>query len=293
MYDRATQVRLRTGEEVPLLVRNHGSTRRTLLLHGNPGSILDWEHLIPHLADATDVAALDLPGFGRSPPAANDALTLTRAADRIIAVADALSWEGPLFLVGHSHGGGVAQIAAARHPDRVAGLVLLGTLGFPAHASYRLLSLPGAEWVTRAGGRLFRSRAFRPASRWLLRRVMRDIFWPEPVTAARVERELEQFSTNPEILTSMVRVTLDDPCAQLLDAAVRIRCPILFLHGQHDALVPIECARSIHRRVERGGGQSHFEVLPHAGHMLVEFQAQAVGERIRHFFRAQELRTTA
>jgi pimeloyl-ACP methyl ester carboxylesterase len=38
--------------------------------------------------------------------------------------------------VGHSHGGGVAQAAAARYPERVAGLVLIGTLGAPVHGSF-------------------------------------------------------------------------------------------------------------------------------------------------------------
>ncbi len=63
-------------------------------------------------------------------------------ADHAVAAADALSWNEPFFIVRHSHGGGVAQAAAVKYPGRVAGIVLIATLGAPAHLSYRLLSAP-------------------------------------------------------------------------------------------------------------------------------------------------------
>lgn len=54
-----------------------------------------------------------------------------------MAVADALSWTEPFFIVGHSHGGGVAQIAAAKYPETIAGIVLISTLSARQHSSYR------------------------------------------------------------------------------------------------------------------------------------------------------------
>ncbi|HEY0464337.1 MAG TPA: alpha/beta hydrolase [Polyangiaceae bacterium] len=285
LYADAVRLKLETGSEVEAFVRTRsdGSKRpKCLLLHGNPGSLLDWEQVVPPLARAADIAAIDLPGFGRSPRGGPgvESLSLDRLAECAISVANALDWREPIYLVGHSHGGGVAQVAAARYPERVAGVALISTLGAPAHASYRLLSLPGAGALARFVGPLFRSRLLRPLNRAILRRVMSDIFSPEPVPAERLERELALFAARPEILLSMVQVTLGRPSRKLLRSASEIECRTLFLHGREDALVPGSCARAIHDRRLNTGKNSQFQLILAAGHMLIHYQATALVERI-------------
>jgi len=223
------------------------------------------------LATFTDLVAVDLPGFGSSPmPGPKpESLSLDRLADDAVAVADALAWNGPVFLCGHSHGGGVAQTAAVRHPRRIAGIVL------------RMLALPGASAAVRAAGRLFASRSLRALNRHILKGFMTDIFSPEPVPASKVERELEVLCHRPEILQSMVHVALGRPCDQLLESAADIGCPALFLHGRDDALVPVACARAIHERIVAAGGESELRVIPDAGHMLLDYQAARVADAIR------------
>ena len=74
------------------------------------------------------VVAVDLRGHGRSEaPAAGDYAVESLAAD-IAAVVDALGL-GRFVLVGHSMGGAAALAYADAHPERVAGLVLVGTPG--------------------------------------------------------------------------------------------------------------------------------------------------------------------
>lgn len=290
LYTDTVRLELVTGTEVQAFVQVDAAKPRRqkcLFLHGNPGSLLDWARLLPRLSDVADLAAIDMPGFGRSPRAGStpDSLSLDKLAEHVIAAADALSWQDPFLLVGHSHGGGVAQAAAAKYPDRIAGLVLLSTLGAPAHQSYRLLSLPGATAVAAIAGRLFRSTALRAVSRRVLHGTMIDVFSPQPVPKERVEHQLALFLERPEVLISMVQVTLGRPCSQLLASASAIRCPALFLHGEQDALVPAKCARSIHEALLNAGGRSEFKMIDGAGHMLVEFQAAQVAENIAHFLR--------
>lgn len=290
LYADTIRMNLATGSEVQALVRLGGDSARPkcLLLHGNPGSLLDWASLAPLLSGEADVVAIDLPGFGRSARAGSrpEFLSLERLAEDTIAVADALSWHEPFYLLGHSHGGGVAQTVAARHPERIAGLVLVGTLGAPAHRSYRQLSLPGAETIVTLFGRMARARSLRALARGILVQVMRDIFHPEPVSPERIDQELTLFALRPEVLISMVHVALGHPCERLLQSASGIRCPTLFIHGAEDALVPVDCARSIHDCIASAGGRTHFEVLPGAGHMLIHFQATDLAELVlRHIGR--------
>lgn len=69
-----------------------------------------------------EVIAVDLPGHGASPPGAE--ISIPAHAEALLAVAPARA-----VIIGHSMGGQVALAFAARHPERVAGAVLLD----PAH----------------------------------------------------------------------------------------------------------------------------------------------------------------
>ena len=89
LYDEATRLRLESGNAVEAFVRikTGGINRpRCLLLHGNPGCLLDWEHLVPRVSGVADIAAIDLPGFGKSRRAGPtaEALSLDRLAEEVI-----------------------------------------------------------------------------------------------------------------------------------------------------------------------------------------------------------------
>jgi len=289
MTEPAATVTLRLGTGVAvraMLDARAGADRpKVLLLHGNPGSLADWQALGQQLSTFADVAAIDLPGFGGSPrPDSSPAdVRLERLAEHALALADVLEWDQPIHLVGHSHGAGVAQVAAARWPHRVAGLALLASLGTPAHGSYRLLALPGAALVARATGWLLRSPRRASVGRQILSRVLQDIYSPEPVPRDRIERELALLSHRPEILVSMVHAALGEPCELLARSASGIQCPTLFLHGAEDALVPWQHARRVHDLIIRAGGSSRWHLIEGAGHMLIDYQAAEVAAAVHDF----------
>ena len=172
---------------------------------------------------------------------------------------------------------------AARHPDRVAGIVLLATLGYPVHGAYRQLALPGAATLMRGVGWLLQWPALRPLLGWLFQGAFKDAYSPEPLPRTRFIRDVEHFSTRPEVLVSMVHVARGNPCDQLFALAPRIRCPVLVLHGQDDRLVPVAAAESVHEHITGSGGASELEIFEGAGHMLIDFQAAEVVAKVSQF----------
>ncbi|MFD1506008.1 alpha/beta fold hydrolase [Georgenia yuyongxinii] len=85
-----------------------------------------FRHLVPGLVGAGfAVATTDLRGHGESDPTFTEYGDLPTGQDAL-ALADALSPDRPVVLVGSSMGAGAALWAAAERPDRVAALVLLG-----------------------------------------------------------------------------------------------------------------------------------------------------------------------
>lgn len=102
---------IRFGEGPPLL-----------LLHGFGASGRIWRGVMSALGDVRTCFALDLPGFGESPPRP-DAPTLAALADEVVACADALQLER-FDLVGHSLGSALAARVAGRYRGRMGRLAL-------------------------------------------------------------------------------------------------------------------------------------------------------------------------
>jgi len=117
-----------TIEAGGLSVEHHltGSGAPVVLLHGLfAASSASWYFTCaPGLSEHFRLLLYDLRGHGRTQRAKSGYDTATLQAD-LGALLDALSWNEPVSLVGHSYGGLIALAFALRHPDRVARLALV------------------------------------------------------------------------------------------------------------------------------------------------------------------------
>lgn len=98
-----------------------GSGDLIVLIHGLGGSIATWDATGPALTSLGRVVALDLPGFGLSPPSQDWELETHAAA----IAAFIHEFDDKATLMGNSMGALLAQIVAADHPEKVEALVLL------------------------------------------------------------------------------------------------------------------------------------------------------------------------
>jgi pimeloyl-ACP methyl ester carboxylesterase len=109
-----------------------------LLVHGLGGSLANWDAVGPRLAKDRRVLAIDLPGFGMSPPQPN--YRLETHADAVVRFIESVG--PPVTLVGNSMGGLVSEFVAAERPDLVSRLVLVAP-ATPIH-----LPDPEFHWLT-------------------------------------------------------------------------------------------------------------------------------------------------
>jgi pimeloyl-ACP methyl ester carboxylesterase len=107
------------------------------LVHGTGGSSEVWTHQLEGLADLGRIVALDLPGHGRSDGSIPK--TIEDAAAVVAGFLDALGVTR-VIIGGHSMGGAIAQQFALSCPERLDGLVLIGT-GARLRVLPRLLDL--------------------------------------------------------------------------------------------------------------------------------------------------------
>ncbi|MGW3102724.1 SDR family oxidoreductase [Streptomyces sp. NPDC001100] len=106
-FEGARERRVRTGG-VELCVAELGdeSNPTVLLVHGYPDSKEVWSEVASRLADRFHVVLYDVRGHGRStaPKPLRGAFTLEKLTDDFLAVADAVSPDRPVHLVGHDWG---------------------------------------------------------------------------------------------------------------------------------------------------------------------------------------------
>lgn len=123
-----------TGRSGPLAVDDGGSGGVPILfVHSFAGNKTHWQAQVAHLRTTRRAVAMDLRGHGLSAPPHDSNYSVPALASDIAAVADALNLRR-FVLVGHSMGGAASVEYAGTHPDRVAGLVLVGTPGRMAPA---------------------------------------------------------------------------------------------------------------------------------------------------------------
>ncbi len=99
-----------------------------VFLHSFSGSSDHWAAQLAHQRKRRRAIAFDFRGHGRSEMPTVEQLTVYKMADDVASVANRLGLYD-FVLVGHSIGGSVAIDYAAGHPDRVAGLVVIGAPG--------------------------------------------------------------------------------------------------------------------------------------------------------------------
>src|SRR5262245_31978666 len=100
-----------------------GSGPVALFVHGVLLNKHLWRHQLAHLSDIRRCIAVDLLAHGETDIAENQDLSVTANAEMLEQFLDRLGI-AQVDLVGNDSGGGIAQIFAARHPERLRSLTL-------------------------------------------------------------------------------------------------------------------------------------------------------------------------
>jgi pimeloyl-ACP methyl ester carboxylesterase len=113
------------GYSLALSCRGEGSP--TIVLEaGYDSSGLDaWASLMDPLAGISRVCTYDRAGTGVSDPRPKGTITSMSEADELRQLLDAANVAGPYVVVGHSYGGFISRLFAARNRDQTAGLILI------------------------------------------------------------------------------------------------------------------------------------------------------------------------
>ena len=250
-----------------------GEGRPLLLLHGLVGSAKNWRRNISFLSRDSDVYAIDLFNMGESERVPGLDAGLEATADRLVAYMDALGLQ-EADIAGHSHGGAVAMMLAARHPDRVRRLILFAPANPFCDLGKQLISF----YQTRFGAWFARLIPFFPRmlKATALSRMYGD---PRRVSKGALEGYTEHLNipgTVDHVLQIVQRWFVD---MRLLRSALTglAEKPALLIWGDRDRAVGLRSARELQRTLPK----SSLLILPGVGHIAFEEMPDICNQAMR------------
>jgi len=221
-----------------------------ILVHGAGGNHQHWGSAVRHLQTA-NVYALDLPGHGRSNGSGRWSIEGYAAFVRDFM--DALHLKQAV-IAGHSMGGATAMQMALRYPERVAGLILVGTGArlrvLPAILNGVLSDFPNTIKL------ICESAYSSHASRELVRQGQRQMLEIAPPTLHDDFAACNAFD--------------------IMERLSEIRCPTLAVCGTEDQLTPPKYAAFLAEKI----AGAELKLIEGAGHMVIIEKPEILAEAI-------------
>jgi pimeloyl-ACP methyl ester carboxylesterase len=219
-------------------ITESGSGAPLVFVHGLGTDAGAWDRVVPALCAEHRVITVDLPGYSLR-TAVEDVPHADDLADGLAAVLDELDIRSAV-LVGHSFGGVVSLIAAGRHPQRCAGLILVAPGGFGTELN-PFIPLIGTRFGSRMLRSLYGPRASRTIER-LAARVQGRSGTPSRVRIAELMETYDRLRTDAarEQFQASVREILALNAAGGRDRLTQIDqdIPVLVLWGREDRVLP-------------------------------------------------------
>lgn len=240
-----------------------------VMIHGFTGSKENWYPLARALRGRYRLLIPDLPGWGESERKPDAVYGFPEQAAHVAAFITTLSPDVPVVLLGHSMGGGITALAAARYPALIAKVGLLDAagvrfadnrLGLDVLAGKNPFAVHDADTLRRYIDTVFFDQASKPWIPWpaswgLIRQRSRDADFEQAVLD-RIGRSEENLLPGEE--------------------AVHIRQPTLLLWGRQDAVIDPSALALYGERIP----QARKLLLDGCGHMSLIERVDAVAEAV-------------
>ncbi|MCG8347548.1 MAG: alpha/beta hydrolase [Chloroflexales bacterium] len=263
------------GDHGPPVVLLHGG--------GSDAAMLTWKKIIGPLAESYRVYAPNLPGHGDSPPY-RGRFTQEALVHCVGEILDAWGLERAA-LVGLSMGGSVAIGYTLTHPDRVTHLIPIDSGGLQARAPFHRI----AFFVMRMPLLNELMWGWMRNNRNLVRMGMRNIIYtPSAITDELVDDVYAVLQTaRPE--HSFHQWQIDETRwrglrTNYMPRLHTITCPVLIIHGDKDAIVPLACAQEAAARIPN----AQLHIIKDCGHWPTRERSEVVAQAICSFLTRME-----
>lgn len=248
-------------------VLDEGAGAPVVMIHGFASSLGTWKPVVPTLAEEHRVIALDLKGFGWTSRPPGD-YSPAAQADLVLEVLDRLEVEGPVAVVAHSWGSGVALQIALKKPERVSRIALYDAWVYEEQlpTTFFLMRTPGV-------GEMLVDAFYDERSDDKLLLGFHD---PRFVTEELAENVADQLS-RPGTHAGALAAIRGQEYAEVEKRYRTIDKPVLLLWGREDRVTPL----AIGERLLRELPDARLVAYPGCGHFpMIEARAPSTRDLV-------------
>jgi pimeloyl-ACP methyl ester carboxylesterase len=249
-----------------------------VFIHGNPGSIRDWQGLVRGVGEFGRALAMEMPGFGGADKPADFDYSVPGYASFLGRLLAKLSVRRA-HLIMHDFGGPWGLAWGAANPQAVASVTCINTGVLSGYRWHYLARI----WQTPVLGELFMASTTKTGMRLLLRRGN-----PRGLPVEYFEHVYKTFDRGTQrAVLRLYRNTLntEEGARQLTEALRPLVLPALVIWGAHDPYIPVEFAE----RQRQVFPRAEVKVLPGSGHWPFVDDPDAVSRIVLPFLRKQLL----
>jgi haloalkane dehalogenase len=261
--------------DLELAYREQGSGPAVLLLHGWPTSSFLWRNVMPPIARANRVLALDLPGFGASDKPQGAPYNFEFFEQAIDSFLEKLGID-EVAIAGHDLGGPVATHWTLDRRERVTHFALLNTLVYPEFSEAVLAFIKAAATPG------LRDQITSPEG---LEAAMRLGLADEAALTDDVIACVREPFQSEEERNALADAGIGLEPEGFVDIANRLgtmTMPVCLIYGEQDRILP-DIAETM-ARVKKDLPQAAVTALPACGHFLQEEAPEEIGELLASFF---------
>ena len=249
---------MRVGKEDLAVVQAGEGGRPLLIVHGFGGAKEDFTDVLPALARrGWHAVTFDLRGHGASDHPTGEAHYSFEVYVRdCIDLANTLGW-GPFVLLGHSMGGMIAQLLVLEHPQRVEGLILMGTSPGPPDGVIDRTMVSRAVSVIKKYGVVEFHRRSQEAADALASPSHQRMVRERPGYAAFCEHKA--LTASADMRTAMLVEMAQQ--ADRIELLRHVNVPTLVIDGEEDTAMVAQG-----ERIAQAIPAARHVVIPNAGH---------------------------
>jgi pimeloyl-ACP methyl ester carboxylesterase len=210
-----------------------GAGAPVVFLHGWGLGHRAYRRALERLAEqGAEVWAPALPGFGGTADLPESSFSVDGYAQWLWDFLDEVGVTGPVTLVGHSFGGGVAIAAAHQRPSQTARLVCVNSIG-------------GSRWTDENG--IARALVERPLWDWGLHLQADILPWRQltRVLPVVLEDAVPNLLRNPQTVWRVGQLARRCDLTRELADLRRRRVPVVVVWGKDDEVLPRGCLTSL------------------------------------------------
>jgi len=236
-----------------------------VLIHGFGSSLQTWDEWTRLLKPHMRVVRFDLPGFGLSTAPSSRDYSDDADLRRFEQFIDAKKLDS-FMIAGHSIGGRMAWIYAAKHPEKVTHLVLLSPDGFPSDPQKAFSQ--GVDFVpTHTYETPFYLGLIRYAlPKWAVKLALESAFADPGLMTEQTLSRYHDMLLAPGVRASMLERMQQSMSIDPRTSLRSILMPTLILWGDQDVMIPVSNLADYQREMPT----ARSSVLQNTGHLIQE-----------------------